>query len=66
MKYINFGNKGRWRYVWIMRDWCGIFKNLPHVKPGRWGFYIGGLEVGSRQPDDKVGVWLINKGLWRW
>jgi len=66
MKYIDLGSKARWQYAWVMKDWCGVFGNLPQVKPGRWGFYIMGIEIGSRQPGDKTGVWLIRHGLWRW
>lgn len=44
----------------------GIFKNLPHVIPGRWGFYVLGFEFGSRQPGDRFGVWLKRAGLWPW
>ncbi len=43
-----------------------IFRNLPHIKPGRWGFGVLGVEVGSREPDDPIGVWLKAHGLWPW
>lgn len=44
----------------------GLFKNLPHVIPGRWGFYILGFEFGSRNPGNKIGVWLKNHRLYPW
>jgi len=68
----------RYLYVAPLRVWrwmlsfeypskrVGIFRNLPHVKPGRWGVYILGLEIGSRNPQDRVGVWLKAHGLWPW
>lgn len=59
------------RYVYIKYDrawyrmmcgcWpgCGLFRNREGVRPGRWGFYFGAfglvVEVGSRNPGDKVG-----------
>jgi len=53
-------------YMWRCKEYCGIFRNLPGVIPGRWGFYILGFEVGSRNPGDRFGVWLKKVGLWRW
>lgn len=47
-------------------DAAGVFKNLPGVIPGRWGIYFYGIEIGSRNPGDPVGVWLKEKGLWPW
>lgn len=44
----------------------GIFRNLPHLKPGRWGVFLLGLEIGSRNPGDPVGERLKKKGLWPW
>ncbi len=44
----------------------GIFRNLPGVIPGRWGFFILGFEFGSRNPGDSIGVWLKNHGLYPW
>lgn len=44
----------------------GLFHNLPGVIPGRWGFYILGFEFGSRNPGNRVGVWLKSHGLWPW
>ncbi len=32
----------------------------------RWGVYIYGIEIGSRNPDDIVGGWLKKNGLWPW
>lgn len=45
---------------------CGIFRNLPHIKPGRWGVYFFCFEVGSRDPGDPIGLWLKRLGLWPW
>lgn len=69
MRYIHVSPWHIWR--WMMRSSfrdsrVGIFKNLDHVIPGRWGIYVFGLEFGSRQPGDPVGVWLKNHGLWPW
>lgn len=61
-----------WRvWKWMLKKGfhysrIGIFRNLPHIKPGRWGFYILGFEFGSRSPQNKVGVWLKDNGLWPW
>lgn len=55
-----------WRMKWIMGDYCGIFRNLPHIKPGRWGFFFLGIEFGSRNPQNPMGVWLKRVGLWPW
>ena len=46
--------------------WFYIFRNRPHVMPGRWGFGICGFEFGSRNPQDPFGVWLKEVGLWPW
>ena len=46
--------------------WCGIFRNDPWVKPGRWGFWLPGIEVGSRNPGNRFGCWLKRVGLWPW
>ncbi len=70
MKYLHIAP---WR-VWRTMFWAGhlrerrigIFRNMPHIKPGRWGVYILGLEIGSRNPQDPVGVWLKSHGLWPW
>lgn len=44
-----------------------LFGNRKDVLPGRWGFGICGLiEIGSRNPQDPVGVWLKEHGLWPW
>jgi len=68
----------QWLYDAPWRIWCwmlspkygdsriGIFRNLPHVIPGRWGCYVLGLEIGSRNPGDPVGLWLCRHGLWPW
>lgn len=58
-----------WRYCfWLRRTYgiIGIFRNLPHIKPGRWGVYILGLEIGSRNPGNPFGCRLKNVGLWPW
>ena len=57
------GEKPHW-VGWEPGIW--IFRNLPGIKPGRWGFGVLGIEVGSRSPDDPVGVWLKKVGLWPW
>lgn len=44
----------------------GLFRNSPHVVPGRWGFYVLGFEVGSRNPGDAVGKLLKRCWLWPW
>lgn len=44
----------------------GVFRNLPHIVPGRWGFFILGFEVGSRNPGNRFGTWLKKKGMWPW
>lgn len=55
-----------WRYMWLSRNYCGLFRNSKQVRPGRWGFYIIGFEFGSRNPGNKFGVWLKQRGIWRW
>jgi hypothetical protein len=52
--------------MWRNKDYCGLFRNRAGIIPGRWGFYILGLEVGSRNPGNKVGVFLKRIGLWPW
>lgn len=70
--YVSIAHWRWWSYVWQTRKdkgdgaVCGLFKNLPHIMPGRWGFWILGFEVGSRNPRNKIGVWLKNHGLWPW
>lgn len=44
----------------------GIFRNRSEFLPGRWGFYVLGIEVGSRNSRDPIGVWLKNHKLWPW
>lgn len=47
MKYLNIAP---WRvWLWMFNKnyssrRIGIFKNLPHIKPGRWGFYFFGFD----------------------
>jgi hypothetical protein len=55
-----------WRYMYRSKQWCGIFRNQPGVRPGRWGFYVLGLEFGSRQPGHWFGCLLKRLGLWPW
>lgn len=55
-----------WRVMWLTGNYVGIFRNRPWVNPGRWGFYILGLEFGSRNPGDRVGLFLKRHGLWPW
>lgn len=69
MEYITVSSWHWWKYCWQMRtadSFIGIFRNLPWVVPGRWGFFIGGFEVGSRNPGDPIGVWLKSHGLYPW
>lgn len=58
-----------WKYM-MRRNWnerrVGVFRNLPHIVPGRWGFFILGFEFGSRNPGNKFGTWLKRVGLWPW
>lgn len=61
MPYVSYS-----RFMPVMGHYAGIFRNRPEVRPGRWGFYFFGLEVGSRNPGDPVGVWLKAHGLWPW
>ncbi len=67
--YLHISPWRMWRWM-LTRGYSdsriGIFRNLPHVAPGRWGFYILGFEFGSRSPRDKVGLWLKNHGVWPW
>ena len=69
MKYLSIAPWRVWRWM-FHKDYgsrrIGIFKNLPHIKPGRWGFYFFGFEFGSRNPQDKIGVWLKDHGLYPW
>lgn len=54
---------GRWPSDWKR---IGIFRNLPWIVPGRWGFFILGFEVGNRNPGQPFGQWLKRVGLWPW
>lgn len=51
---------------WKMVGGIGIFRNRPGIIPGRWGWYCWGIEFGSRDPGDRVGVFLKWCGLWPW
>lgn len=69
MRYLHISPWRIWQWMLMpgYRDKrIGIFRNLPHIIPGRWGVFIFGFEVGSRQPGDKIGVWLKSNGLWPW
>jgi len=66
MMYFHISNRSWWLFMWRSRNYIGIFRNRPSVVPGRWGFYVLGLEIGSRNPGDPVGVWLKRIGLWPW
>ncbi len=66
LPYITIRDRHAWRWAWLAGEWFGIFRNRREVIPGRWGFYILGFEVGSRNPGDPVGVWLKSHGLWPW
>ena len=65
-KYIKISPWRWWVYCWQSKHIAGVFRNDPRVIPGRWGFYLLGLEVGSRNPGDPVGLFLIRNGLWPW
>lgn len=64
--YIWIGGPNWWRFIWHSEERYGIFRNREGVKPGRWGFFVLGFEVGSRDPGDPVGLWLRRWGLWPW
>lgn len=65
--YLNISlNPHWWSFTWHTKCWIGVFRNSPEVIPGRWGFYFFGIEFGSRDPGDRVGVWLKNHYLWPW
>jgi len=55
-----------WMFMYRSGNYYGIFRNCDGVIPGRWGFYILGFEVGSRNPGNKFGVFLKRLGIWRW
>jgi hypothetical protein len=63
---IHVGSWQWWKFMWRSRDYCGIFRNRSGIIPGRWGFYILGFEFGSRNPGNKIGVFLKKHGLWPW
>ena len=69
MKYISVARWAWWRWM-LRRNFSdrriGLFRNLPEVIPGRWGFFILGFEVGSRNPGDRIGVFFKRPGLWKW
>lgn len=65
-RYTTISRAGWWYFVWKSGCWCGIFRNREGVIPGRWGWYLFGLEFGSRNPGDRVGVFLKRVGLWPW
>ena len=53
-----------WVYCWKSRNYAGLFRNSKNVIPGRWGFFVLGLEIGNRAPGSKFGMWLKRVGLW--
>jgi hypothetical protein len=61
--YVSFS----WRWhLFVWRLW----REDPHgetFKPGgRWGFFVGGFEVGSRDSRDPFGCWMKDRGIWPW
>lgn len=71
--YVKINVNRAWAQMMSEDGKClwGRFKNLPHIKPGRWGwwFVLFGrvvVEIGSRNPQDRVGVFLKNRGWWPW
>jgi hypothetical protein len=67
LRYLWLGRLGWWKMKWRSPgDRVGIFRNKQHVGPGRWGFFVLGLEIGSRNPGDPVGMWLHRHGMWPW
>lgn len=56
-----------WRYrIRTWRENTGLFENLPHIVPGRWGVTTPLLEIGNRNPGSPFGQWLKRVGLWPW
>lgn len=66
--YIRISPWRLWTYMLrgFLGKRIGIFTNRPDVLPGRWGFYILGFEVGSRNPRNRIGVWLKAHGFYPW
>jgi hypothetical protein len=68
--YVNLTINRTWARMMSDKGNFGIFRNSKQVVPGRWGiyicFYFGVLEIGSRNPRDKIGCLLKNIGLWPW
>lgn len=65
--YFSFPTWQEWKNPKLREFWgCGRFTNLPHIIPGRWGWYWYGFEFGSRNPGDPVGVWLKKYKWWPW
>lgn len=51
MSLINVAPLRSWKPLWGMYPYVYIFRNLPDIIPGRWGFGFKGLiEIGSRNP----------------
>ncbi len=63
---LSIANRDWWVFMWRSKDRCGIFRNKAGVIPGRWGFYILGFELGSRNSGKWFGVLLKRAGLWPW
>ena len=38
----------------------------PNIEAFTVGFFLLGLEIGSRNPGDRIGVWLKKWGFWPW
>lgn len=63
---LHIWHPNHWR-VWLGDGPFYVFRNLPHLIPGRWGFgFFGLIEFGSRNPGSKFGTWLKRVGLWPW
>lgn len=68
LRYIHIPPWHELRNPQVLAFWgrAYLFRNLPHIIPGRWGGGIYGFEIGSRNPGDPVGVLLKRIGLWPW
>lgn len=56
--YLTISSWDWWKFMWYKGNYAGLFLNSEGVIPGRWGFYILGLEFGSRNSRDSVGLFL--------
>lgn len=68
--YVNLTVNRTWASMMADEGVVGIFRNSKQVLPGRWGVWIcmgfGVLEIGSRNPQDRVGLFLRKMRLWPW